>query len=331
MKTIKKLTAILSCVAVAGSLAVTASAAEGDVTTEVTIDAYAVACGYPKEQSDNQYDAENGKIRLGGSYTSGVLGSSTSTDITGGDKIVYNENGGGSARDSRVSYLRFTLPAAVTETDTYTLTMTADGYGHYSRTGNMEIYAGIADMDTVVATGNTAQGDSWTTINWTTRPQVSGVKLVKSNVNTTKGNSVSIDLSPVLMGKSGTVTVALLSKASDTTAADSYFKDVKITRTAPAAAENTFTASVVKNSLFTATGTGEYASEQASGFIATITSNKSGSSPSSFTLNVVGENERTQSLEDKNIVIGENAAIYVGIIVNNMDIQNEDAITMTVK
>ncbi|MDO5396499.1 MAG: hypothetical protein Q4G33_01090 [bacterium] len=186
--------------------------------TELTIAEKAVACGYISNRSNDLYDSEQDRIRLGGSLKTGLLPDSLNEkyEIAGGDRIIYNEKDSANSKDSCVSYLRFELPEDAAETDTYTLSMTTDGLEHYLRTGNMEIYAGIADMNTTVITANTALGDSWTTINWTTKPTISNVKLVASDVNTVSGTNVSMTLSEVLKGqKAGTVTIALLSKPAN--------------------------------------------------------------------------------------------------------------------
>lgn len=162
MKTIKKLTAILSCIAVAGSLAVTAAAAEGDVTKEVTIDAKAIACGYTNSQNTDGYK-NDGCIRLGGSYTGDIVGTinTSAYPVAGGDGIKYNEKDATNNLDTNVSYLRFLLPATVTEKDTYTLTMKVGDYGHYQRLANMDISAAIADMNTAVMSSTKSPlGDS---------------------------------------------------------------------------------------------------------------------------------------------------------------------------
>lgn len=242
MKTIKKLTAILSCIAVAGSLAATVALAD-TTTTEVTIEAKAIACGYSSSQTTDGYK-NDGRIHLGGAYETGVLKSNH--DITIGSEIVYNEAtkigiyNQGANRDANVSFLRFTLPAAVTDADTYTLTMTPDGYGHSSRTGAMDIYAGIADMEHEGVMGSAALTDSWTTITWATRPIVNNVTPLKTVVSIVPKTEVTLDLTDLLKNQSGTVTVALLSKANGTTASDSYFKDVQLTRTTTVT-EPTFT------------------------------------------------------------------------------------------
>lgn len=66
-----------------------------------------------------------------------------------------------------------------------------------------------------------------------------GGERTASGINTASGTSVTLDLTKVLSEQdAGTVTVALLSKATNSTEmADSYFKDVTLTRTTPAADE----------------------------------------------------------------------------------------------
>lgn len=274
MKTIKQFVAVLSCIAAAGSLTATGAFAAETGTTELTVDAKAVACGYTTSQSNDLYDSEKDRIRLGGSLKTGLLPDylNEKYEIAGGDRIIYNQKDVENSKDSCVSYLRFELPADVAETDTYTLSMTTDGLGHYSRTGHMEIYAGIADMNTTVITDNTALGDSWTTINWTTKPTISNVKLVASDVNTASGTNVSMTLSEVLKGqKKGPVTIALLSKPTNTQEmADSWFKDVKITRTSPVQAKPEYTDA---NKILPETADGE--AKDAVGFIYSFTSGES--------------------------------------------------------
>ncbi|MDD6485098.1 MAG: hypothetical protein PUF72_11120 [Clostridiales bacterium] len=333
MKTIKKLTAILSCIAVTGSLAATVAAAENDVTTNVTINAYAIACGYQNSWGNDGYK-NDGSIHLGGSYTGDIVGAidTVKWPVAGGDGIKYNEKDAKNNLDTNVSYLKFTLPAEVTAKDTYTLTMKVGDYGHNQRQANMDIFAAIADMNTAVMTSTqTAPGDNWTTITWATRPTISGVQTVATDVDTTKGNTVTLNLTNVLMGRSGTVTVALLSKPNTTTTTDKtmsdyWFTDVNITRTVPAA-EPTFTASVVPDTFFTVNGTGEYATETASGFIAEITSDKSGASPTSLTLYVNEVDKGTQNFKNISGITGN---IHVGIIVSGI-IKDENDISMTVK
>lgn len=252
MKAIKQLTAVLSCIAVAGSLMSTVALAEGETPTlyPVNIEDIAVASGYSADQGSDKYDEYSAqysysRIRLGGSYTAGVLNKITDTTkyqvADGGSAIVYNQlDDNSTARDTSVTFLRITLPKKVEETDTYTLTMTADGLGHTSRTGAMDIYAGIADTTTKVRNDDTVSvcGEKWTAINWKNRPVVSGVTSVATAVDTTRNKTASIELKDILLGKEGTVTIALLSKANDSNVqADSYFKDISIKTNAQAQAQ----------------------------------------------------------------------------------------------
>ena len=244
MKLMKRMAAALLCITVTSSLAAASAFAVDSTgnTTELQIDAKAIACGYSGDHENDLYNASEDRIRLGGSYSAGQVGS-LNTDVypvAGGDAIVYNQKDNLQNRDTRVSYLRFELPEDVTSADTYTLTMTTDGFGHQDRTQAMDIYAGIADMNTPVVSNEQTGGITWTTINWTTRPVVYNVSAVLTNVNITPDSNIEIDLSETLMGqKAGTVTVVLLSKATNSNEmSDSYFKDVTITRTTTAEPED---------------------------------------------------------------------------------------------
>lgn len=107
------------------------------------IDAYAVAGGYSSDINNDIYRISSNRLRIGGSQDNIFDKPGANYPVTGGDNIVYNETS--STRDSKVSYLRFTLPEDVTETDKYTVTITNDG-GVTGRDGNLDIYAGVADM-----------------------------------------------------------------------------------------------------------------------------------------------------------------------------------------
>lgn len=138
------------------------------------------------------------------------------------------------------------------------------------------------------------------------------------------------------MGRSGTVTVALLSRPNTTTTTDKtmsdyWFTDVKITRTAPTAEETTFTASVVKNSLGTVNGTSDYEDTTASYFWANVTSNRDNAALNSLTLKVGEVEKGTHTFTNPTITVNTGAGIYFGIIVNDTTINSVDEITMTVE
>lgn len=328
MKAIKKLTAILSCIAVAGSLVSTAAFAEGEPTLhELTIEDIAVATGYKSDQDKDNYDTyssqyDYSRIRLGGDYEKGVL---TSVDTQkyqiadGGSAIVYNQLDDGSTnKDTNVCFLRITLPKTVEEADTYKLTMKTDGLVTSIRPGAMDIYAGIADMEHTVRSEGTPQEENWTEINWKNRPVVSNVQSVATAVDiTTKHNPVSLELTDVLLGQTGTVTIALLSKANGSTKADSYFKDVKIETSAVADTPEEPTVTLTDKNLATGTdGTAVY-------FYATV------NVPEGASYNTVNVEVNGVARTKKSGTVVASGAVTYGIVVTGAALNDDIKVSVS--
>lgn len=355
MKTIKKLTAILSCIAVAGSLAAVPAFAEvtdngdGTVTESVTIEAMANACGWDNTDSLNKDRcAINDYLTLGGTDTSNVIFKAPSSNypITGGANIAYNEKG--TKRDANVIYLRFNLPADVSETDKYELSIKSNGATRTDRAGDLEVYAGVVDMSMPVITTNTTPGAAWTTrvkdtteggITWNTRPVVNSITEL-GTISAASTATNTWDISSILEGqKAGNVTIALMGKlvskdenGSVINAEGKYDKNVTLTRTYTASEEPetpTFTASVVENSFGTVNGTIDYADTKASYFLANITSNRDNAALNSLSLKVGETDKGTKNFVDPVIILDKNAGVYFGIIVNNTTITDANTITMT--
>lgn len=89
-----------------------------------------------------------------------------------------------------------------------------------------------------------------------------------------------------------------------------------------------FTAEVVDDSFVTANGTGDYADETATGFIAKIGSNTRNTKLTSLSLSINDENKGTQNFTTD--ITPNGSDVYVGIIVNQ-EVKADDNISITVE
>lgn len=89
-----------------------------------------------------------------------------------------------------------------------------------------------------------------------------------------------------------------------------------------------FTAEVVDDSFVTANGTGDYADETATGFIAKIGSNTRNTKLTSLSLSINDENKGTQNFTTN--IAPNGSDVYVGIIVNQ-EVKADDNISITVE
>ena len=89
-----------------------------------------------------------------------------------------------------------------------------------------------------------------------------------------------------------------------------------------------FTAEVVDDSFVTANGTGDYADETATGFIAKIGSNTRNTKLTSLSLSINDENKGTQNFTTD--ITPNGSDVYVGIIVNQ-EVNADDNISITVE
>lgn len=221
MKTIKKLTAILSCIAVAGSLATTPAFAAEQNTETVTIEAMANACGWDNTASLNtDRCATYDYLRLGGTDKDNVIfnPSTSRYPITDGADILYNAQT--TKRDANVIYLRFNLPEDASETDIYKLSITSIGATN-NRPGDLEVYAGVVDVEKTVISGNAAPGKNWKTralntteggITWNTRPVVNSITKL-GTISATSTSTNTWDISSILREQTDrNVTIALMGK-----------------------------------------------------------------------------------------------------------------------
>ena len=191
---LKKLFSGFSALAVAVSafaaMTVTAGATEN---TENTVEIAKIASinGYTSNM-ETKYDNE---ANLGG------------TNKGGSNDYDYTRGG----HDASVTFIKVDTSKIPVGTTKSTLSF-SDGKVLRSRTGNINIYVGTADTSTTVVTGQTAIGENWSSVTWTTRPKVSEfTQNVSATKTITAGVSFDLDITSQLAGKtSGYVTIAVM-------------------------------------------------------------------------------------------------------------------------
>lgn len=244
MSIFKRVSSALLCVAAAVPLTVTAAFAEGNTVTEVTIDAYSVIGGYSGDNGKDLYSTSY-PVRIGG-------GSDVFKDISGASAIAEWYNNSDKTGDTKVSFVRVTLPEDAAVEDTYMLEFKNRGY-QSRRAGTLDVYAGIAEVGQTGVKNTEAIGNSWTTktdssqtaITWNTRPKISGLTLVKENVSTSDYAVSAMDITDVLAGQTAgsSVTLALIGDWNtkgtneNNNGIEGNYEQVKLTRTTYAKAE----------------------------------------------------------------------------------------------
>ncbi len=126
---------------------------------------------------------------------------------------AYNDasiHGGSNSKDLKVGFVRFDLGSDTDSVTKYELKFSG-GWTQSNRWGNINLFVALADVNTTIADGETPMGDDWTKVTWNNRPQLSTEldsttpsKVVKPKDDTT------IDVSELLKGKTGKVTIAVL-------------------------------------------------------------------------------------------------------------------------
>lgn len=187
----KKLLNLLLSLSIAVSVIQPVFAETGNITIEPE-----AVCGI------GGYKSDHGKTDMGfrlGGTGNGAIEAYSDASLADGNGSV----------DIKAGFARFNLGnEAAGDDEVYTLSISG-GSVISTRTGNIAVYAAAADPQTTVVSGKTPAGIEWNEISWNNRPKLT-TAIDSANAVITPPNDISIDVTELLKGRTGDVTIAVL-------------------------------------------------------------------------------------------------------------------------